>query len=220
MRAKVHFLILFLGLSALAMAEAVNDQLSAKANVYQGFSGGMMLHSGYLFGANPVAPTDASGKSYNPQGAPIGIGGVLRVHLWQRLRVGFEGSVSTLYSGLSDQRNRLQTGSYARIGCGGINADACWRMERAWPYIGAVLGGGSIRSLYIVDGNQNDWLAENETFVNKQSFFYVTPYIGCDYCLTRKLHLTFRFDWMLALYQSELCMPTGPRLYIGLMFTH
>lgn len=207
----------------LMAEEAIaNDEspITDNQSVYKGFSGGMMLHSGYLFGVNHAAPTDAAGRSYSLQGAPIGIGGALRVHLWRLLRVGFEGSVSTLHSGLSDQHNRLQQGSYARIGCGGINAEACWRKEKAWPYIGAALGGGSIRSLYIIDGNQDDRLPEKEIFVNKQSFFYVTPYVGCDYCLTRKLHLTFRFDWMLAVRKSELVMPTGPRLYFGLMFTH
>lgn len=215
----------FLSSSVLLMGseeQVSNAQtpISEKTSVYQGFSGGMMLHSGYLFGANPNAPADASGRSYSPQGAPIGIGGALRVHLWKLLRVGFEGSVSTLHSGLSNQSKRLQPGSYARIGCGGINADACWRLPKAWPYAGAALGGGSIRSLYIINGDQSDWLPEKETFVNKQSFFYITPYVGCDYCITRKLHLTFRLDWMLAIHKNELVMPTGPRLYFGLMFTH
>ena len=144
----------------------------------------------------------------------------MRVHLWKLLRVGFEGSVSTLHSGLSDQHNHLQAGSYTRIGCGGVNADACWRQDKVWPYIGAALGGGAMRSLYIVRGNQGDWTQEDEAYFHKQSFFYVTPYVGCDYCATRKLHLTFRLDWMLAIHQSALVMPTGPRLYFGLMFTH
>lgn len=217
MRIKILLLLLLIYSPALLVAE---ETAESKPSVYQGFSGGMMLHSGYLFGVNQAAPADASGKSYSLQGAPIGIGGALRVHLWQLLRVGFEGSVSTLHSGMTNQRDRLQTGSYSRIGCGGINADACWRNDKVWPYIGAALGGGSIRSLYIIDGDQADWLPEKETFVNKQSFFYVTPYVGIDYCATRKLHLTFRFDWMLAIRQSRLIMPTGPRLYVGLMFTH
>ena len=180
----------------------------------------MMLHTGYLFGTDAAAPTDASGRSYSPQGATLGIGGALRVHLWKLLRVGFEGFVSTLHSGLSNQYKHLQSGSYARIGCGGINADVCWRKEKAWPHIGAALGGGAIRSLYIVDGNENDWAMENESYFHKQSFFYVTPYVGCDYCVSKKLHLTFRLDWMLAIHRSDLIMPTGPRLYFGLMFTH
>ena len=77
-----------------------------------------------------------------------------------------------------------------------------------------------MRSLLMVDGDQNSWAREKETYFHKQGFFYVTPYVGCDYCVTQKLHLTFRLDYMLAVHRSELIMPTGPRLYFGLMFTH
>ena len=65
----------------------------AKNKVYQGFSGGMMLHTGYQFGQDRHAPV-AAGRSTSPQGATFGIGGALRVHLWQHLRTGFEGYVS------------------------------------------------------------------------------------------------------------------------------
>ena len=180
----------------------------------------MMLHSGYMFGINPHAPVDAVGLSYSPQGVPMGIGGALRVNLWNYWRVGFEGSVSTLKSELSDQRKHMQPGSYTRIGCGGFNSDACWRLEKVWPYVGAAMGGGAMRSLYMLDGDEHSWEKQTDTYFNKQSFFYVAPYVGFDYCATAKLHLTFRLDWMLAVHKSELVMPTGPRLYFGLMFCH
>ena len=205
-----------------AAEEITNEQspITNKPKVYQGFSGGMMLHTGYLFGIDKAAPAAPDGRSYSQQGALYGIGGALRVHLWKHLRTGFEGFVSTMPSGLSDQNNVLKTGSYTRIGCGGVNADACWRLEKAWPYIGAAIGGGAMRSLYMLDGDQNTWDKQTNTYFHKQSFFYVTPYVGCDYCLTKKLHLTFRFDWMLAVHRNELVLPTGPRLYFGLMFCH
>lgn len=195
-----------------------NDSLPRK--VYQGFSGGMMLHTGYLFGVDKAAPVAPDGHSYSPQGALFGIGGSLRIHLWKHLRTGFEGFVSTMYSGMMDNKDRLRQGSYLRIGCGGVSADACWRLEKAWPFIGASLGGGAMRSLYMLDGDQQTWDKQTDTYFHKQSFFYVTPYVGCDYCVTQKLHLTFRFDWLLAVSHNELVMPTGPRIYVGLMFTH
>ena len=193
---------------------------STSTKVYQGFSGGMMLHTGYLFGKDKSAPIAPDGRSYSPQGGIIGIGGSLRVHLLKHLRTGFEGFVSTMYSGLMTDRDLLQKGSYVRIGCGGVLADACWRLEKVWPYVGATLGGGATRSLYMLDGDQNTWEKHSNTYFHKQSFFYVTPYIGCDYCLTKRVHLTFRFDWMLAIHHGELVMPTGPRAYFGFMFTH
>ena len=46
----------------------------AKNKVYQGFSGGMMLHTGYLFGRDANAPKTAEGRLCSPQGALFGIG--------------------------------------------------------------------------------------------------------------------------------------------------
>ena len=121
---------------------------------------------------------------------------------------------------MTDCRDVLQNGSYVRVGCGGVLADCCWRLDKAWPYIGGVIGGGSMKGLYILDGDQNSWTTDANSTFHNQSFFYVTPYVGCDYCLTRKVHITFRLDWMLAFHKSELCMPTGPRLYFGFMMCH
>ena len=150
----------------------------------------------------------------------FGIGGALRVHLWKHLRTGFEGFVSTMPSAITDCRDVLKNGSYVRVGCGGVLADCCWRLDKAWPYIGGTIGGGSMKGLYILDGDQNSWEQDANSTFHKQSFFYITPYVGCDYCLTSKVHITFRLDWMLAIHKSELCLPTGPRLYFGFMFCH
>ena len=71
-----------------------------------------------------------------------------------------------------------------------------------------------------MEGSENDWLAEQTAYVHKQGFVYVNPYVGVDYCLTKRIHLTFRLDWMLALAKEQLLMPTGPRLYVGILFCH
>lgn len=90
--------------------------------VYQGFSGGMMVHAGYLFGQDKNAPRDNQGVLCSPQGATFGLGGALRVHLFKHLRVGGEGFVSTMNSATTDCRQRLQSGSYIRTGWGGVLA--------------------------------------------------------------------------------------------------
>ena len=202
------------------LASHLQIKAQEKSEVYQGFSGGMMVHTGYLFGMDKAAPKVSDGRSYSPQGASFGIGGSLRVHLWKNLRTGFEGFVSTMPSGVMDNRDLLKTGSFVRIGCGGVLADACWRMEKAWPYIGAAVGGGVRRSLYMLDGDERTWDKQSDTYFHRQSFFYVTPYVGCDYCLTSRVHLTFRLDWMLAIHANDLVRPAGPRVYLGIMFTH
>lgn len=192
----------------------------SQSKVYQGFSGGMMGHAGYLFGENADAPKTDNGLICSPQGGTFGLGGALRVHLWKHLRVGGEGFVSTMNSGTTNMKHVLQKGSYIRTGFGGVLMDACWRKEKVWPYIGGSVGGGAMRSLYVLDGNQDDWIAENKAYLHKQSFFYVNPYVGMDWCMTKRVHLTLRMDWMLALSDKQLVLPTGPRFFFGFMFCH
>ena len=192
----------------------------SQSKVYQGFSGGMMGHASYLFGVNPDAPMTSEGVLCSPQGGSFGLGGALRVHLWKHLRVGGEGFVSTMNSGATNMKHILQEGSYIRTGWGGLIVDVCWRKEKVWPYIGGSIGGGAMRSLYVLKGNQDDWVAEEVACLHKTSFFYVNPYVGVDWCMTQKVHMTFRADWLLALNKGDLVMPTGPRLLIGFMFCH
>ena len=192
----------------------------SQSKVYQGFSGGMMGHAGYLFGENADAPKADDGLICSPQGGTFGLGGALRVHLWKHFRVGCEGFVSTMNSGTTNMKYVLQEGSYIRTGWGGVLMDACWRKEKVWPYIGGSVGGGAMRSLYVLDGSQDDWIAENKAYLHKQSFFYVNPYVGMDWCMTQKVHMTFRVDWMVALHAGEVVLPTGPRLLVGFMFCH
>ena len=184
-----------------------------ESKLIKGFSGGMMIHTGYLNGCdNP--------RGYNMQGTTFGIGGVARLHLTDHFRTGFEGYVSTMNSGATDMRNVLQSGSYVRVGSGGVLADACWRMEKIWPFIGAAVGGGAMRTLYVVEGTEEDWQPEDFAMLTKQSFSYIDPYIGMDWCMTKRVHLTLRMDWMLAFADKQILLPTGPRFFFGFMFCH
>ena len=181
--------------------------------VYDGFSGGMLVHTGYLFGQDNRNP-------YSMQGATFGIGGAMRVHLVRHLRIGAEGYVSSMPSSCTDRRGTLQSGSYLRAGWGGLLADAYWQCGKAWPYIGTTIGGGVNRGLYVVKGSENDYDMEEQSMFRKQSYAWVCPFVGCDYVLTQSVHLTFRVDWLLAIHKDTLIMPTGPRLYLGFMFCH
>ena len=192
----------------------------SQSKVYQGFSGGMMGHASYLFGVNPDAPKTQDGVLCSPQGGSFGLGGALRVHLWKHLRVGGEGFVSTMNSGTTNMKHVLKEGSYIRTGFGGVAIDACWRKEKVWPYIGGSIGGGAMRSLYVLEGNQDDWVAEDAAYLHKTPFMYVNPYVGMDWCMTKKVHMTFRIDWMVALHKGDVVKPTGPRLLVGFMFCH
>lgn len=210
----VRHILLIILLCCTTIGWAKNDSTA----IFQGCSGGMMLHAGYLFG-QPVAALP-SGDCVSPQGLTYGLGGSMRVNLMKHLRIGCEGFSSTMKSEVTDQRNYLQKGSYIRTGWGGVIADACWRLEKVWPFIGGSVGGGAMRTLSIVDGNQDDWLEEGSAILHKQGFGYVNPYVGIDYCITKRIHATFRLDWMLAFANKQLVLPTGPRLYVGIMFCH
>ena len=219
MRRQILLIIL---LCSAAMAWANNDSTALqpeKQSVFQGCGGGMMVHAGYLFG-QPTGATLPTGEQVGMQGMTYGLGGSMRVHLYKHLRVGMEGFSSTMKSEVTDQHDFLQKGSYVRTGWGGVIADACWRLEKVWPYIGGSVGGGAMRTLSVVEGSQDDWEPEQIAMLHKQGFVYVNPYVGMDYCITRRIHATFRLDWMLAFSKGQLVLPTGPRFYVGIMFCH
>ena len=218
MRHKLLYILLWCS----AMVFAQNDTTALKkekVRVFQGCSGGMMVHAGYLFGqpAGAILPT---GEQISMQGLTYGLGGSMRVNLMKHLRIGCEGFSSNVKSGMTDQHDFLQKGSYIRTGWGGVIADACWRMEKVWPYIGAAVGGGAMRTLSLVDGTEEDWQPEELAMLTKQGFGYVNPYVGIDWCMTKRVHLTLRMDWMLALADKQLVLPTGPRFFFGFMFCH
>ena len=203
--------MIFVGVFAAFTVISVAQDAPRK--VFRGYSGGMMLHAGYLFGGNAEAPC-------NPQGATYGIGGALRVNLLEHLRIGGEGYVSTMPSSFTDCHDVLRKGSYVRNGWGGFLVDAYWRFDKAWPYAGATIGGGAVRSLFLLDGHQDDWQPETSALLNKQSYFCVAPFVGCDYLLTPRVHLTFKLDWVIAVHGNHLVAPTGPRFYFGFLFCH
>ena len=187
-------------------------RLSAEG-VYQGFSGGMMVHLGYLYGNNAAAPTTMNGGT-------MGIGGAARVHLLEHLRVGGEGYVSTLPVWMSAQHSTLATGSYVRNGWGGVLADAYWRCDKVWPFVGATIGGGAQRALYIAEGSQNDWQEEPHALFHRQAYFMLDPFVGVEIAVSEHMHLTLRADYVLPIVRTGLLAPHGPRLYIGMMFCH
>ena len=55
----------------------------------KGFSGGMMVHTGFLSGCDNPYNYDAAGTTF-------GIGGVAKLHLTKHFRAGFEGYFSTM----------------------------------------------------------------------------------------------------------------------------
>ena len=126
----------------------------------KGFSGGMMVHTGFLSGCDNPYNYDAAGTTF-------GIGGVAKLHLTKHFRAGFEGYFSTM--GLHED---IADGSHNKVFWTGALCDWYWKIGRFYPYVGATVGGGMETSLYMFQGNTNDWEPETEIIYRKQPFAY------------------------------------------------
>ena len=147
--------------------------------------------------------------------------------LLNHIHIGAEGFVSTM--------PLMKTGSNVRTGWGGVLLDAYMNWGRVRPLLGATLGGGTMKRLYVPEqGEGKDFADEDETKYNasytKTPFFFVDPYIGTEIGLGNHMAVIIRIDYMLPFgnFKSKLVdttedwkyfmSPSGPRLYIGIMF--
>ncbi len=199
----ISILILFcLGLAAQESGSGSNKK------TIKGFSGGMMVHTGYLSGCDNPYGYDAAGVTF-------GIGGVAKIHLPKKFRVGFEG----YFSSMALHRD-IEDGSFNKLFWTGILADRYWKVGKFYPYVGATVGGGMETTFYIFEGDKYDWLPEASAVYHKQPFFAVDPFIGVEYKVGAALRLTLKADWLLAINSDGLNRPMGPRLYFGCIFAH
>ena len=192
--------------STASAAAAASEHHETKA--IKGFSGGMMVHTGYLSGGdNPFG--------YDATGATFGIGGVAKLHLSKHFRAGFEGYFSNmgLHKGVS-------SGSFNKLFWTGALADCFWKVGKFYPYVGATVGGGMETAFYMFEGNKHDWLPEAAAVYNKKPFFAVDPFVGVEYAVGEALRLTLKADWLLAINKDGLNRPMGPRIYFGFIFAH
>ncbi len=194
---------LFLSVSAALACNPEKEGQAHKNKVCQGYSGGMMLHAGYL--------ADGSSSPFARSGFTTGIGGAVKIHLWKHLRVGSEGYVSSM---------KLDNDGYIESGWGGVLAEWWGHHKRFHPYAGLTLGGGSRKSLHLFEGDSTDWEKEENAVYNITPFFAVAPYIGCEFSLTGRLKLALKLDYLVALHKKEVLNPHGPRLYFGFIFGH
>lgn len=186
----------------LLVTVAAVAQEPEKKKILRGFDGGMMVHSGYLFG-------NLDGAGYYAKGAPFGIGGVIRLHFGEHFRLGSEGYLSTL--------RQRGNGSYLKYGWGGLLADFYTVLGRFQPYGGLTIGGGAMTTLLMSENPESAWAPINNTRYNKQGFLSVDPFVGFDVIIIGPLHITFKVDYLCPISKSKL-LPHGPRAYIGFLF--
>ena len=195
-------------ISIILMLAAFSGMSQETQKAIKGFSGGMMVHTGYLTGCdNPYG--------YNASGATFGIGGVARLHLSKHFRAGFEGYFST-----APIRNNVESGSHNKLFWTGVLADWFWQKGKFIPYIGTTFGGGMETAFYMFEGDKHDWELEQKTVLHKQPFFAIDPYVGIEYAVGEALRLTLKADWLLAINSDGLNKPMGPRIYFGFIFAH
>ncbi|MDR2882703.1 MAG: hypothetical protein LBU98_02830, partial [Alistipes sp.] len=189
---------------------------SAQGLKFSGFSGGMMVHTGYA-GGGQITLTDGANTFHSHiSGAPAGIGGQARLHFGRHLRLGAEGYVSTLRYGRGHGAGRNQ--SHARTGWGGVLADVVWGRGRWSPYVGATIGGGAYRNLTLQNPTPLDNITETNASYRRYGFMMIDPFAGVEYELTRRVRLNARVDWLFNLTNRREDFATGPRLYFGFSF--
>ena len=192
----------------LLLAGLVCCHAQEEKKFIKGFSGGMMAHTGYMFGGdNPYG--------YNPKGVTFGLGGCAKLHFTKHFRAGFEGYFSTM--GL---KKELAEGSHNKVFWSGVLCDWYWKIGKLYPYIGATVGGGMETAYYMFEGDKHDWQPEAFAVFHKQPFFALDPFAGVEYKVGEALRLTLKADYLLAINSNGLNRPMGPRIYFGCIFAH
>lgn len=204
---KIKTIILSFAFISTFLALEAQDGLK-----YRGFSGGMMLHSGYLNSGNFDLQTSSGSilSTNKAQGMPFGMGGAARLHFGNHLRVGGEGYVSNLRYGVQ--------GTTLSIGWGGILVDCVWDLGKLWPFVGATVGGGAVEHIILQEEPTNDFIVESNATYREYTFMAVSPMIGVEYALNEKIHLTLKMDYMINVSNLQIDFPTGPRFFLGFMF--
>ena len=204
--------------------------------VFTGVTGGMMLHIGYMFSDDPRKIFSNAGlgnaeyvKNLPKDGIGLGLGGTLRIHLLNHIHVGAEGGMTIM---------PLRGHGNIRMGYGGALCDGYLTLGKTRPMIGLSLGGGVMKRLYLPE-NPYEYIPEGTTDTTvynasytQTPFFYLDPYIGIEIDLNSNMALLLRIDYMLPFGRtksgltdivgdvkwSNFMTPTGPRLYVGIMF--
>ena len=172
---------------------------------YNGYSGGMMLHAGYIF-----APGVPELGNYAVSALTTGIGGAIRINFGEHFRFGTEG--------YSSSANILGNGSYVHSGWGGLLVDVPFTFNKWTVFAGLTAGGGGFKGVYLLEGNAYDWNDEIRTVYRKAGYGMVAPFAGIEYSLTKVINVILKFDYMIPFGKDSFGIPTGPRAYIGSMF--
>lgn len=179
---------------------------------YTGFSGGMMIHSGFVKGKS-FEITDASNHviyKREMKGFPFGIGGVLHFHFGNYLRIGAEGYASSL--------KYDKNGSHSSTGWGGFLIDGTYQLNKTLLFIGGTIGGGSVANITLQNKYGDDYQIEENVSYRKYNFVGFSPFMGLEYAFNKKVSLIFKIDYLWNLSNQQPDFTSGFRVYIGFLF--
>lgn len=218
-RKAITLMLLFLCTQAISAKETIADtqdtRTSKSALAFSGYSGGMMVHTGYVRAGNVAfgGPDGSEGGIAAINGLPLGIGGALKLHFGKYLRIGTEGYSSNLRYG--------KHGSYEHTGWGGVLVDAVIPAGQWFPFAGLTVGGGGVKNVTALEDTTGDFILDNgTTSYRKYTFMALAPFIGVEYALTERIHLVIKADWLLDMTSGQTDFVRGPRIYFGFMFCH
>lgn len=209
--------LLFLGATTASAREHDDRNASPRKSplAFSGYSGGMMVHSGYVSAGNVsfANPDGSSSSIARISGLPVGIGGALKIHFGKHLRIGTEGYSSNLRYG--------KHGSYEHTGWGGLLIDGVLPLGKWFPFAGITIGGGGVKNVTAFQDTTGDYTLDNgTTSYRKYTFMAIAPFIGVEYALTGRVHLVLKADWLLDATSRQSDFVSGPRVYFGFMFCH
>jgi hypothetical protein len=182
------FLILFQG----------NAQDTDKKMYFRGYSGGMMLHTGYI------------SAQKNIKGMPWGIGGLIRLHWGNHFRTGGEGYNSTLHYG----KNK----SFLALSWGGLLMDCQWKIKKCTLFVGGTLGGGKVKNITVA--TDFSLLTQENATYRTYSVMLADPFMGMEYALTERFHFVTKIDYLFNITKKQPDFATGIRFYAGFVFFH
>jgi len=189
----------------------VNGQETKRKMAYSGFSGGMMLHLGYVQSSTFTFTNLVSqfSETMRLQGLAFGLGGQAKVHFGKHLRMGTEGYFS---------KHKYKNGSYVSVGWGGVLADCAWKIKKFTVFTGGTVGGGSQQNLTIFTEQKNDYIIDETTSYRNYGFMCIVPFAGFEFAMSKSIYLVFKTDYMINVSNPQDDFITGPRFYVGFTF--
>ncbi len=182
---------------------------------YQGYSGGMMVHTGHVKSKEfIISSLGGEQNTHQIKGMPTGIGGVVKLHFGtelNQLRLGSGGYATNVkyepgHSYASNSFIYFET-EYAR----------CFR--RFNLISGLDIGGGSVANHLISEANVEDFVEDSGFAYRESSYAAIHAYVGVELKVTERINLLIKTDYPLVL-SSQPDYAQGPRIYIGFLFGH